>query len=52
MTAQQVPVCEACGVPLQTAEDHGGGDTSNPRCRYCTNPAGSRNLHLETEETE
>ena len=50
MTAQQAPMCEACSMPMQTAEDHGGGDTGNPRCKYCTNPDGSFRTYEEVFE--
>jgi hypothetical protein len=50
MTAQQAPMCEACSMPMQTAEDHGGGDTANPRCKYCTHPDGSFRTYEEVYE--
>jgi hypothetical protein len=50
MTAQQAPMCEACSVPMQTTENHGGGDTGNRRCKYCANPDGSFKTHEEISE--
>lgn len=27
--------CESCGLLMQTAEDHGGGQIENKCCKYC-----------------
>lgn len=28
--------CESCGMPMEKAEDYGGGKVGNRYCRYCT----------------
>jgi len=50
MTAQQGSMCEACGMPMLSPEDHGAGDVNNPRCKYCTNPDGSNKPYEEVYE--
>jgi hypothetical protein len=32
--------CESCGMPMQDAKAHGGGDKNNPYCVYCTDQTG------------
>jgi hypothetical protein len=39
--------CDSCGMPMVTAEEHGGGIESNKYCRYCTDADG--NLKGEAE---
>jgi hypothetical protein len=37
-------------MPMQTAEEHGAGDTANPRCKYCTNPDGGFRTYAQVFE--
>ena len=33
--------CIACGMPMNTAEDHAMADESKDYCKYCARPDGS-----------
>ena len=33
--------CESCGMPMEKAEDFGGGIVGNPYCLYCSNYEGN-----------
>lgn len=33
--------CESCGMPMDTEEDHGGGDEGNKYCQYCCDEEGN-----------
>ncbi len=35
------PKCIACGMPMETAEDHAGADAARDYCRHCAQPDGS-----------
>lgn len=39
--------CIACGMPMETAEDHAGGDPEKPYCRYCARADGSMQSYEE-----
>jgi hypothetical protein len=43
MTAQ----CIACGMPMESAEDHALGDSGKAYCRYCARPDGSMQSYEE-----
>jgi Putative zinc ribbon domain len=34
-------ICIACGMPMNTKEDHSMGDESKPYCRFCSKPDGA-----------
>ena len=40
-------LCAACGMPMQTDEDHGGGDSANAWCVHCCNADGSHRSYDE-----
>lgn len=42
--------CESCGMPMENAEQHGGGDINNPYCMYCTTPEGKLKSRGEIRE--
>ncbi len=42
--------CESCGMPMKTAEEHGGGDINNLYCRYCTDAEGKLKSREEVRE--
>ena len=44
--AEELKSCESCGMPMKTADEHGGGDVNNPYCVHCTDPEG----RLKTRE--
>lgn len=33
--------CISCGMPMRSAEEHGGGDPNAPHCHHCAAPDGS-----------
>ena len=35
-----VSQCQSCGMTMEYADDHGGGDEAVPYCRFCTTPEG------------
>jgi hypothetical protein len=39
--------CIACGMPMETAEDHALGDPEKAYCRYCMRPDGSMQSYEE-----
>ena len=48
--ADEVKVCQSCGMPMKVAKDHGGKDTNNPYCVYCTDEAGKLKSRQEVRE--
>ena len=32
--------CKSCGMPMEDASQHGGGDINNSYCVYCTDETG------------
>jgi hypothetical protein len=40
-------MCESCGMPMRSAEDHGGGRADNPYCMHCTDEAGNLKSYAE-----
>ena len=42
-------ICESCGMPMETAEDHGGGDISSKYCKHCA-PGGNLMSREEIRE--
>ncbi len=36
----QARTCESCGMPMEQAEDFGGGQADNRCCRYCCHEDG------------
>ncbi len=39
--------CAACGMPMETDEDRGGGDSANEWCVHCCNDDGSHKSYDE-----
>lgn len=39
--------CIACGMPMETAEDHAGGDVHKTYCVYCARSDGSMQSYEE-----
>ncbi len=33
-------ICESCGMPMETVEDHAPANPASVWCRYCTTPEG------------
>jgi hypothetical protein len=33
-----ITICESCGMPMEGPSTHGGGNTENKYCVYCTTP--------------
>jgi len=44
------PLCEACGMPINSAKMRGGGIEDNPYCVYCCNEAGKLKSREEVRE--
>jgi len=42
--------CESCGMPMKTAEEHGGGDINKSYCKYCTGAEGKLKSREEVRE--
>ncbi|HUX19819.1 MAG TPA: zinc ribbon domain-containing protein [Spirochaetia bacterium] len=42
--------CIACGMPMETREDHAMGDETKDYCRYCARPDGSMQNYREKLE--
>lgn len=40
-------MCIACGMPMESAEDHALGDISKPYCRYCARGDGAMQSYSE-----
>jgi len=43
-------ICESCGMPMEDASQHGGGNIKNPYCVYCTTPDGKLKSRREVRE--
>jgi hypothetical protein len=43
--------CIACGMPMETAEDHAMGDLTVDYCIYCARPDGSMQSYDEKLES-
>ena len=43
-------MCDACGMPMAKAEDHGGCDLENSWCVHCSNPDGTHKTKEEVRE--
>ena len=39
--------CISCGMPMEKAEDHAGGDQSKDYCLHCAKPDGSMKSYDE-----
>lgn len=39
--------CIACGMPMENAEDHAGGDPEKPYCKQCASADGSMQSYDE-----
>jgi hypothetical protein len=45
------PICESCGMPMESPEMFGGGRTDNRYCVYCTDEKGDlKPFDLKLEE--
>lgn len=44
---EQARKCESCGMPMEKAEDFGGGKAGNPCCRYCCRDDGTLKSYEE-----
>ncbi|MDP3855011.1 zinc ribbon domain-containing protein [Phenylobacterium sp.] len=40
-------ICIACGMPMEDAEDHAGGDIAKTYCRYCAREDGTMQSYPE-----
>ena len=40
-------ICIACGMPMESAEDHALGDTARSYCRYCAKEDGTMQSYPE-----
>jgi hypothetical protein len=45
-----VKKCESCGMPMEEASQHGGGDINNLYCVHCTTPTGKLKSRSEVRE--
>ncbi len=43
--------CIACGMPMETAEEHAMGDVSKDYCLHCARPDGSMQSYEEKLES-
>jgi hypothetical protein len=46
----ELAACESCGMPMETAEMHGGGVEDNPYCVYCTDARGDLKPKADVRE--
>jgi hypothetical protein len=40
-------ICIACGMPMESPEDHALGDPARPYCRYCARADGTMQSYAE-----
>lgn len=40
MNLEQHPVCQSCGMPMTTAEEHAPGNPHSQHCKFCSRPDG------------
>ncbi len=40
-------ICIACGMPMESADDHALGDIDRPYCRHCAKPDGAMQSYPE-----
>lgn len=33
-------ICDSCGMPMESAKDHGAGNMENAYCKYCSDAKG------------
>ena len=45
-----MPNCESCGMPMEKAEDFGGGRVGNKYCVHCANAQGNLKSREEVRE--
>ena len=42
-----ITVCKSCGLPMERPDQHGGSDSLNPYCVYCTDEFGNLKTYDE-----
>ena len=40
-------ICIACGMPMESPDDHALGDPARPYCRHCARPDGTMQSYPE-----
>ncbi|VVB98495.1 Putative zinc ribbon domain protein [uncultured archaeon] len=43
-------ICESCGMPMEGASTHGGGNAESKYCAYCTNAEGKLKSKAEVRQ--